>query len=127
MSAHNSRDLVYRNTSTHSNTQYPLRNGVNEITKGERGINKYVMVTNRINTAYSTTIYEADIDMNVSHPFGTASTSYNTQSVMTHEIGHLLGLGHSSNSSSIMYGSFNKGQIRYITSDDRNGINAIYR
>lgn len=126
-SAHNSRDVVYRSTSTHSNTIYPLKNGANEITKGNMGrVASYVMETYRTYHAYGT-IYEADINMNTSHDFGTASTSYHTQTIMTHEIGHLLGLGHTSNSSGIMYYYIGLGERKSIASDDRNGINAIYR
>ena len=118
-------DLVYKNSKTHSNTKYPYFNEVNEITKGYRGSNNYLMQTYYIYHS-DTTIFEADIDINVSFPFGTASTSYDTQSVMTHEVGHLLGLDHSSNSAANMYYSFNPGEIRGVHQDDINGINAIY-
>jgi hypothetical protein len=112
-------------TTTHSSSIYPNLNGVNEITKGNRGENDYLMQTYYINHT-STTVYEADIDINVDHDFGTADTSYDTQTVITHEIGHLLGLSHSSNTSAIMYAYLDKGETRSITTDDRNGIAAIY-
>ncbi len=118
-------DLVYRYTQTHSNNQYPLKNDVNEITKGYRGDDKYIMQTNFVSTFFNT-IYEADIDMNVSHPFGTASTSYDTQTAMTHDIGHLLGLGHSNSITACMYPNSQPGQIEGVSQDDINGINAIY-
>ena len=73
-----------------------------------------------------TTVYEADIDINVAHDFGTASTSYDTQTAITHEIGHLLGLSHSSDKNAIMYAVIKKGETRSINNDDRNGIAAIY-
>ena len=117
--------LVYRNTATHSNTAYPLLNQSNEITKGSRGTNTYIMQTYYTNKDYAT-VFEADIDINVSFDFGSASTSYDTQSVITHEIGHLLGLGHSQYTSALMYGTINKGTIKSITSDDIAGIAAIY-
>ena len=120
-----SSGLVYRMTTTHSSSIYPNMNDVNEITKGYRGENEYLMETCYINHT-STTVYEADIDINVDHDFGTASTSYDTQTVITHEIGHLLGLSHSNNTSAIMYGYLNKGETRSITADDINGIAAIY-
>lgn len=117
--------LVYRLTSTHSNTLSPLFNQENEITKGYRGENEYLMQTYYTRHT-STTIYEADIDINVDHDFGTASTSYDTQTAITHEIGHLLGLTHSSDRNAIMYESLEKGEKRSINNDDRNGIAAIY-
>ncbi len=117
--------LVYRLTSTHSSSLYPNLNEVNEITKGNRGENEYLMQTYYTNHT-STTVYEADIDINVDHDFGTASTSYDTQTAITHEIGHLLGLSHSSNTSAMMYAYLDKGETRSITTDDINGIAAIY-
>ena len=118
--------LAYRNTATHSNTSYPNYNNSNEITKGSRGANKYLMQTTTYSIDGDYSICEADIDINVSHDFGTASTSYDTQTAMTHEMGHALGLGHSSNTSAIMYESLGKGETRNITSDDISGIAAIY-
>lgn len=120
-----SSGLVYRLTSTHSSMTYPNLNQVNEITKGNRGENEYLMQTYYINHSY-TTIYEADIDINVDHDFGTATTSYDTQTAITHEIGHLLGLSHSSDKNAVMYASLDKGETRSINNDDRNGIAAIY-
>lgn len=122
-----SSGLVYRLTSTHSSTVFPNANGINEITKAYRGEDEYLMSTNYTSRSYADgIIYEADIDINVSHDFGTASTSYNTQTVIAHEIGHVLGLGHSSNTSALMYKSISKGEVKDIHSDDIAGIAAIY-
>ncbi len=118
-------NLVYTSSSTHSRTTYPYENNANEITKGARGVNKYLMQTSYTNNNVHY-IYEADIDINISYPFGTASTSYDTQSVMTHEIGHLLGLGHSGNASACMYATISPGQVKGVHQDDIAGINDIY-
>ena len=118
--------LTYRNTTTHSNTTYPQYNSVNEFTKGYRGTNKYLMQTTAFSIDDNYSICEADIDFNVSHDFGTASTSYDVQTAVTHEMGHALGLDHSSNKSAIMYESLAKGVKRSIHSDDIAGIAAIY-
>jgi hypothetical protein len=45
-------------------------------------------------------------------PAGIGSQQYDFQTVMTHELGHALGLGHSSDAASVMYGSLNPGEVR---------------
>lgn len=118
--------LVYRNTATHNNTTFPCQNGVNEITKGKRSSEKYLMATKYVvyDTVYA---YEADIDINTVFDFGTASTSYDTQSVMLHELGHFLGLGDTTDKNTCMYGKINPGEKHGLYQDDINGINEIYR
>lgn len=118
--------LVYRSTTSHNNITYPLINNSNEITKGYRGTYTYLMETNCCPSEYGMSIIEADIDINVSKDFGTASTSFDTQTVMTHEIGHLLGLDHTDNPSTLMYESVERGQIKSITSDEIAAIAFIY-
>lgn len=45
---------------------------------------------------------------------------------MTHEIGYLLGLDHSTNKEANLYSSIEPGEIRGVHQDDIDGINAIY-
>ena len=88
-------NLVYRSTSLHNTTAFPYLNNRNEITKGIRGVGEYLMRMEEVqivNPYTNVALAEGDIDINVSHDFGTAATSHDTQSIMTHEIGHLLGL-----------------------------------
>ncbi len=120
--------MVYRSTSTHDTTIFPLQNTYNQITKGFRGTNNYLMGT-RIVYTYNDTIYEADIDINVSHPFGTASTSYDTRTVITHELGHLLGLGEELEiRESVMYHQRRAGEkVHALSEDDRLGLIDIYQ
>lgn len=56
---------------------------------------------------------------------------YDIQSVLTHEMGHWLSLGHSTSRNSdgstpVMYASFAPGEVRTVGSDDKAGIIAIY-
>ena len=119
-------NLVYRNTSTHSVTQFPYQNNLNQITKGYRGSNQYLMSTAYVQTT-GVKVLEADIDINVSFPFGTASGCYHTRSVATHEIGHLLGLDDITASGNVMCGTIAMNEQQYVLSnDDINGLNAIY-
>ncbi len=118
-------DLVYRDTVKHSTSTYPILNSINQITKGTRGTNSYLLETAFISTG-SNRVYEADIDINVSFPFGTASTSYDIQTCLTHELGHLLGLDESNVEGAVMYPHIEPGVVRGVAQDDVNGINAIY-
>jgi predicted Zn-dependent protease len=52
-------------------------------------------------------------------------TTYDLQTVALHELGHALGLSHSFMSSSAMWPAYN-GVKRKLSSDDINGIQAIY-
>ncbi|HXG12034.1 MAG TPA: matrixin family metalloprotease [Gemmataceae bacterium] len=52
-------------------------------------------------------------------------TNYDVFTVAMHEFGHALGLGHSTSSSAAMYSSYN-GVKNGLSSDDINGIRAIY-
>ena len=79
-------------------------------------------------------IYDADIVTNTRYAWTSAgeadgcSSEFYIEGVMVHEVGHLLGLGHSNVSGSTMYPSVaacNNGPAT-IENDDRNAINALY-
>jgi hypothetical protein len=65
-----------------------------------------------------------DIDLNTGANFNIGST-YDLYTVALHEIGHALGLGHSTLSSAAMYGLYN-GVRTGVSTDDAAGIRAIY-
>ena len=71
-------------------------------------------------------IVEADILLNDFFPFSLSSTDANyVGNVITHEAGHLIGLGHSQVIGSSMFYSLSRGQSQ-VSSDDKSGIYSIY-
>ena len=75
-------------------------------------------------------IYEADIVINSKWEWRNngSANGYDVQNVMTHEFGHMLGLGHSEFTEATMYESSSMGEIkkRDLHQDDLNGFNALY-
>ncbi|XVE83888.1 hypothetical protein DITRI_Ditri16bG0124400 [Diplodiscus trichospermus] len=66
--------------------------------------------------------YDADETWSVSVRPG----AFHLQTVAVHEIGHLLGLGHSSVESAIMYPSIRAGVSKGLDQDDIQGIRVLY-
>jgi hypothetical protein len=76
-------------------------------------------------------IFDADIELN--HAFNEFTTGdgyvvYDLQSVLTHEIGHLIGLDHASDLAATMTPGYQQGTIdlRTIEADDIAGVCAVY-
>ena len=89
----------------------------------------------RTETYYNTRdgeLLDADIvinDWNTQIPLGIAAADkYDLQAMLTHEMGHIFGLGHSQLPSATMYASANPGEIskRNLTEDDRAGVRELY-
>ncbi|HUR80384.1 MAG TPA: matrixin family metalloprotease [Thermoanaerobaculia bacterium] len=87
-------------------------------------------------TGYYTgnTIYDADIYTNTKYKYFSSreadgcSAEYDIDGIMTHEVGHVIGLGHSTVSGATMYPSVsacNTGN-RSLEADDIAGKNALY-
>ncbi|KAJ0673065.1 putative matrilysin [Helianthus annuus] len=57
---------------------------------------------------------------------GAVPTAYDVETLALHEIGHLLGLGHSQFSNAIMWATFSPGVTKGLNSDDIRGIRALY-
>jgi hypothetical protein len=75
-------------------------------------------------------VSEADILFNPNQPWSTSGESgrYDIQSVMTHEIGHFVGLDHSGMVSSVMepFGATGQSDQRTLQHDDVAGLSEIY-
>jgi hypothetical protein len=75
-------------------------------------------------------ITDADISFNLNYnytiPGQGCSNEIYLDSVLTHEVGHVIGLGHSNTSSALMYASVAYCNDKQLASDDINGRNALY-
>ena len=78
-------------------------------------------------------IFGADIEINTfDHTMVAAAPSgseWDLQSIMTHEAGHFLGMGHSEVRQAVMFTPFDKGRerARALFADDVAGISQAYR
>ena len=71
-------------------------------------------------------IDEADMGMNTAFTWATDGTNhYDIETVLLHENGHGLGLGHSNDSQAVMYPSYH-GVLRTLQSDDIAGVSSLY-
>ncbi|HUR80386.1 MAG TPA: matrixin family metalloprotease [Thermoanaerobaculia bacterium] len=90
-------------------------------------------------TGYYTTqtgddrIYDADVYTNTAQPLYSSRESgcsgeYDIDGIMTHEVGHVIGLGHSSVAGATMYPSVSACNTspRSLATDDINGKNDLY-
>ena len=77
-------------------------------------------------------IFDVDMEVNSTQPISVgdpvSSTSYDLQSIMTHEAGHFLGLAHSTDSEATMWPQYSAGSMsfRVLAIDDAEGICAVY-
>ena len=77
-------------------------------------------------------ITDSDVAFNLSFNFTTTgendgcASEIQLESVTTHEIGHLIGLGHSNQTSALMYASVAYCNNKQLSSDDRSGASALY-
>lgn len=98
-----SMDLGYEVANTypfsmcHSENVYPSSDGENRITGVSVGAGEYLMQTTTYRYSSGVDagkVIEADINVNKSHSWANSPTNdrYDVQNVMTHEVGHVLGL-----------------------------------
>ncbi|PIA55580.1 hypothetical protein AQUCO_00700113v1 [Aquilegia coerulea] len=66
------------------------------------------------------------IDADEKWSIGALAGYIDLQSVVLHEVGHILGLGHSADEGALMYPSMGRGISKDISQDDIQGIHALY-
>lgn len=78
-------------------------------------------------------IYDADIEVNAANNTVTitddpAKVEYDLLAIMTHEVGHFIGIAHSAEPDAVMAPSYNPGSTsqRTLTQDDIDAVCAIY-
>lgn len=77
-------------------------------------------------------IYDADIEVNAANNTvtlpGSKTIEYDLQAILTHEVGHFIGIAHSSDDSAVMAPTYSPGSIaqRQLTADDIAAVCAIY-
>lgn len=78
-------------------------------------------------------IYDADIEVNTANNTVTISDDprkieYDLQAILTHEVGHFIGIAHSPNPDAVMYASYNPGSTsqRRLTPDDVEAVCTVY-
>ena len=77
-------------------------------------------------TWYGTSIDEADMAINTNFSWSTdGSNGYDVESVILHENGHVVGLGHSEYGEAVMYAYYVELR-RSLDSDDIDGVSSLY-
>lgn len=78
-------------------------------------------------------IYDADIEVNAANNTVTITDDpkkieYDLQAILTHEVGHFIGIAHSPDPAAVMYASYSPGSIaqRTLTPDDVSAVCTIY-
>jgi len=76
-------------------------------------------------------ITDADVSFNLSYNYttpaqGSCSNEIYLDSVLAHEVGHVIGLAHSGTTSALMYPSVSYCSDKLVATDDINGRNALY-
>jgi MYXO-CTERM domain-containing protein len=78
-------------------------------------------------------IYDADIEVNAANNTVTvtddpAKVEYDLQAILTHEVGHFIGIAHAPDFSAVMFASYSPGSMsqRTLTPDDVAAVCAIY-
>ena len=90
----------------------------------------------KTSTTFDTTtgeIFDADIEVNTAFNQVTVSDepgkiAYDLQAILTHEVGHFLGIGHSANERATMFAAYAPGTvaIRELSDDDKKAVCAAY-
>lgn len=99
----------------------PSKNGINTITKNNYGPG--VLAENiPYYNFWQTYVIESDIRVNTYYPWANSVKPdyYDIQGVITHELGHVLRVGHSTDRDDVMYAETSTNENnRVVTSDDK--------
>jgi len=120
-------NLVYRDpTLRHNDNNYPTDDGINRIYR-----NNYSSGALAQNTIYYSggKVTSSDININLYYPWSNSGWGiyYDVWSVFLHELGHTIGLDHSTYSSAVMYPSVSAGtEKRSLTSYEKAGLYALF-
>lgn len=123
------RRLCFDST-THSYGQVPFQDGRSLIYK-EPDSDPSNLATNYYFKDFfnSSLLVESDINFNANKSWsnGKLPGCFNVETVMLHELGHTVGLGHSQYSYAVMYPTIAANFLRTsLSSDEINGHNALY-
>jgi predicted Zn-dependent protease len=90
------KSFLYKSSEDTTATE-PSKNGVKTITKNYYGIDGITAEHHPYYNSTGSYVVESDIRFNVSYPYANSKQDgkWDVQSVMTHELGHALRVGHS--------------------------------
>ncbi len=124
--------FVYGGTTSKTDSDYGNNDGQNIICFGPMGVNG-TLAENTFWFYSSGQMVDSDIQFNTSYPYATDgnSSSYDVQSLATHEMGHSLSLGDLYGPSDVektMYGYGTRGDLskRTLHQDDIDGVTYLY-
>ncbi|MCD1147124.1 matrixin family metalloprotease [Peptoniphilus sp. KCTC 25270] len=121
------RNLMQVSQNTHTKMNFPSRDSQNCIYR--KSVSDSYVALNKSYFNSRGVILESDINFNMNKNFANSAqdNAFDVWTVMLHEAGHTAGLDHSSNSSAVMWHTVSKNSTkRFLHSDDRNGLKAIY-
>lgn len=120
--------LCYDQT-THDLRFYPNNNSLNRIYKTYSGSNRYLAENSVWYNTSTRYVSESDVDINANYSWwnGAEPGRYDVQSVFLHEMGHSVGLSHSTQPVAVMYSTMSTNMVkRILQADDINGVKSLY-
>lgn len=122
-----SKKFLYKSSSDTTATLPSSKDSMKTVTKYNYGSDGVLAEHLPYNNAYNKVI-DSDIRVNTYYPYSNSGIdgTFDIKSVLTHELGHALRIGHSSNTSDSMYTTIEKAstKARTFTSNDSNAAKA---